>query len=101
MIILVRSMSPQVLATDEIGSFQDVSALEEVVNAGVSVLATIHGGNLEEVQRRPSLERLFQLQIFERFVILSRSQGLGTVEQIISGSGQKLLKTPIRPGGGR
>ncbi len=41
--MLVRSMSPNVIAVDEIGSKEDVEALEYVMNCGVKILATVHG----------------------------------------------------------
>ncbi|RJQ26091.1 MAG: stage III sporulation protein AA, partial [Peptococcaceae bacterium] len=34
---------------------------------------------------RPSLAYLFRLRMVERFVILSRSRGVGTIEEIIDG----------------
>lgn len=85
MMMLLRSMSPQVIATDEIGCSEDIAALEEVLNAGVKVVTTVHGASLEELHRRPALAKLLQLHAIERFVILGRSQGAGTVEQIIDG----------------
>lgn len=85
MIILLRSMSPQVIATDEIGSREDVAALEEVFNAGVKVLVTVHGSSLAELSSRPSLSYLLGLKVIERFVLLGRSSGIGTVEEIIDG----------------
>lgn len=85
MIMLLRSMSPQVIATDEIGRLEDVNALEEVFNAGVKVLTTVHGASLEEISRRPALRELLQLKVIERFVILDRSKGPGTIKHILDG----------------
>jgi len=53
MLMLLRSMGPEVIATDEIGSSEDLKALEEVLNGGVSLLCTVHAGDLEELARRP------------------------------------------------
>jgi len=85
MMMLLRSMSPDVIATDEIGKMEDIQALEEVFNAGVRVIVTIHGGSLKELANRPALRYLLQLNIIERFVLLGRSRGVGTVEKIFSG----------------
>ena len=83
MLLLIRSMSPDVVVTDEIGSRQDVAAIQEALNAGVRVITTVHGNNLREVKARPSLHGLFKNNTFERIIILSQKFGPGTVEQII------------------
>lgn len=85
MMMLVRTMAPGVVATDEIGRREDVVAIEEIFNAGVKVLTTVHGSSLEELARRPALKYLFDLKMVERFIILGRSRGVGTVELIVDG----------------
>lgn len=85
MVMLLRSMAPQVMATDEIGRAEDVAALEEVFHAGVRVLVTVHGSSLRELAGRPALRHLFSLKVIQRFVLLGRSRGVGTVEGIWDG----------------
>lgn len=85
MLMLLRSMAPQVIATDEIGRREDVHALEEVLNAGVKVIFTVHGSSLQELSSRPALDYLFKLGVVERYIQLSRSRGVGTVERIWEG----------------
>ena len=91
MMLLLRSMGPAIIATDEIGRQEDITALEEVINAGVKVLTTIHGSSLEELADRPALQYLFRIKAFQRFVILGRSRGVGTVEDIIDGQTMRSL----------
>ncbi|WP_166511636.1 stage III sporulation protein AA [Desulfallas thermosapovorans] len=86
MMMLLRAMSPDVIVTDEIGRMEDIHALEEVFNAGVRVIVTIHGSSLRELANRPALKYLLQLNVIERFVLLGRSRGVGTVEKIFSGA---------------
>jgi len=100
MVLLVRSMSPQVVAADELGRQEDVAAVLEMRNAGVKIITTVHGSDLAEVKRRPQVEPLISQRIFERYLILSRSQGVGTVEQVLDGSGKKLNTAPLRLRGG-
>lgn len=85
MMMLLRSMCPQVIAADEIGRREDVDALEEVLNAGVKVLITAHGSSLADLSERPVLSGLIRSRIIERYVILGRSRGAGTVEDIVDG----------------
>lgn len=91
MMMLLRSMNPRVIAADEIGRGEDVDALEEVLNAGVKVLITAHGKSLAELMERPALGRLIRSKMIERFVILGRSRGVGTVEEIIDGKTMRAL----------
>lgn len=52
MLMLIRSMSPRVIAVDEIGRKEDFTALREASRCGVAVLATMHAGSLKEAQQR-------------------------------------------------
>lgn len=85
LMMLVRSMSPEIVVTDELGRAEDARAVEEAVNTGASVLATAHGQNARELIRRPSLAYLLENSLFERVVVLSRRLGPGTIEGIYTG----------------
>jgi stage III sporulation protein AA len=91
MMMLLRSMAPQVIAADEIGRREDVDALEEVLNAGVKILITAHGVSPSDLAERPVLTRLIQAKMIERYVILGRSRGVGTIEDIIDGKSMRSL----------
>lgn len=82
MMMLIRSMSPQILVVDEIGRDEDVKALLEAIHAGVALITTAHGFHLDDIQLRPSFATILQHKIFERFVVLSKRKGPGTVEGI-------------------
>lgn len=77
MMMMIRSMSPDVLIVDEIGRRDDTEALFEALNAGVTVMATAHGLTIEQLNSRPSLGSLIESQLFERYVILSRFNRTG------------------------
>jgi len=85
MLMLIRSMSPAVVATDELGRAEDVYAIREALNAGVNVLATVHGRNISEVLQRPYVGELIQKQYFERYVELSDNPRVGTVVRVMDG----------------
>jgi len=91
MMMLLRSMGPQVIATDEIGRREDADALEEVLNAGVKILTTAHGSSLAELAERPVFSNLIRTKTFERIIILGRSRGVGTIEDIIDGKSLRSL----------
>lgn len=83
MMLLLRSMSPEIIITDEIGREEDVEAIEEVINAGITVITSAHAAHPGELSRRPSLHRMLGQGVFRRIVVLGRSRGVGTVEEIV------------------
>ena len=83
--LMLRSLSPQVIITDELGRVEDVQAIAEAVSAGVSVITSAHGSTLEEILRRPVLGELLEKNFFERLIFLSNKRGPGTLEMIIEG----------------
>jgi len=80
--MLIRSMSPSIIAVDEIGSQEDIDALAEAARCGVKILATVHANSLEELKKRESLRNVLNNRLFERAVVLSRARGPGTIEAI-------------------
>lgn len=97
MIMLVRSMAPQIVATDEIGKPEDVKAVEEMLNCGVSVITTAHGSSLEDLENRPILKQLIQSNVFDRYVFLGRTFGPGTIEMVLDGKTKKnILIRPLK-----
>lgn len=86
MMLLLRSMSPQVIAVDELGRAEDVDSVLEMLNAGVTVIATVHGHSIEEIQERPNMGNLIKNKVFERIIVLSRRLGPGTIEKIYNSS---------------
>ena len=92
MLLLLRSMSPQIIAVDELGRESDFLAASDLIHAGVKLLCTVHGSSLEELEKRAYLGRLLAHQVVERFVILSASQGVGTVEAILDGMGKVMYE---------
>jgi stage III sporulation protein AA len=90
MMMMIRSMSPDVLVVDEIGRSQDAEAIMEAVNAGIKLIMTTHGKSYDEINKRPTLKGLLNEKVIERFVILSRTSGPGTITSILDGEGNKL-----------
>ncbi|MCR4885443.1 MAG: stage III sporulation protein AA [Clostridiales bacterium] len=68
--LLLRAMAPRVLAADEIGGAQDVSAVREAARCGVTVLTTAHGSSLKEVRKRPGVGALLREGAFAWAVTL-------------------------------
>lgn len=69
--ILVRSMAPDVIACDEIGSVEDIKAINYAMCSGVKGIFTVHGKDLEEINRNTELSKLLKNNVFERIIILN------------------------------
>ncbi|MDQ0269403.1 stage III sporulation protein AA [Cytobacillus purgationiresistens] len=92
MMMMIRSMSPEILVVDELGSKEDVEAVMEAVNAGIKLITTTHGYSYADIKKRPILEPLLNLGIFERFVELNRRAGPGSVQAIRNADGKEVLQ---------
>ena len=82
MLMVLRSMCPDVIITDEIGTQSDIDAVEKITNSGAAVIASIHGRNLDMIRRRIDLRRM--LKFFDLIVTLGRSDGFGTIEEALT-----------------
>jgi stage III sporulation protein AA len=69
--MLVRSMSPDIIACDEIGSYEDVKAIDYAMCSGVKGVFTAHGRDMEELNRNPELSNLLDKHTFERIIFLN------------------------------
>lgn len=83
--LLLRTMNPQLIATDEIGREEDWAIIEDIINAGVGFIATAHAGSLTEAALRPGLKKVLEMGAVERIVTLSNRLGIGTIESIKPG----------------
>ena len=77
--MMIRSMAPEVVAVDEIGTAEDLAALRDVMKCGCKILATVHGDSVEDIPKKAVLSVMAQEQMFERYVVLSWRPCPGTV----------------------
>ena len=77
--LLLRAMSPRMLATDELGAPGEIAALAEALRWGVRLLATVHGGGFCDLRRRKTLSPLLGPGGFEQVVVL---RGVGVPPEI-------------------
>ncbi|MUT66740.1 stage III sporulation protein AA [Paenibacillus sp. NEAU-GSW1] len=83
MMMLLRSMSPEVIVADEIGRDEDGEAIREASHAGVSVIATAHAYDVPDALGRPVLRRLLEEGAFSQIVELRRSPS-GFMHRIVN-----------------
>ena len=90
MMLLVRSMAPQVIAVDEVGSGEDVKAMEYVMNCGICLLATAHGTSIDDIRNKPVFGRLVREKVFGRYVLLQAGT-VGRVQAVFDERGSNLF----------
>ena len=78
----IRSLSPNIIITDELGQEKDIDAVRYAVNCGVTVFASAHCDNMENFIKKPSFEKIIEEKIFSRYVLLSMRNGPGTIEGV-------------------
>ncbi|MDK2584886.1 stage III sporulation protein AA [Romboutsia sedimentorum] len=81
-VMLLRSMSPNLIVTDEIGSLDEIKALYTALNGGVSLITTVHGDSIEDIKNRKEMSNLLDKDLFKKVIILSAKKGPGTIEKI-------------------
>ena len=78
----IRSMAPNVVVVDEIGSERDIQSINYAVNCGVSIIASVHSKDIYEFQKKNEFDQLIKAHSFKRYVVISQNEGKGTIENI-------------------
>ena len=81
----LRSLSPDVIITDELSGENDFLCVEKAVNSGVKIIASCHGDDILSVKNKPKI-----LESFERFFILGKDGKAGSLKAIYKGDLTKL-----------
>jgi len=82
MLMMLRSMAPQILAVDEVGDEEELMAMRYGMNCGCRLLATVHGADVRELMKRPAWKEILKEKLFSRYVVLSGVPAPGTIREI-------------------
>ena len=74
MMMLLRSMSPQIIAVDEIGERDDYYAIEQIMNSGVKFIGTVHAGDIDELRQKKYIWKMIEKRFVERVIFLSENE---------------------------
>ncbi len=84
MMIALRTLSPQVIICDEIGSAAETDRMIEAMNAGVPILASAHARDEEELFNRPQIDRLLRAGVLSKIVILKGAAEPGRIRKVMT-----------------
>ena len=71
-LMLLKTMSPALLAFDEITAPADVEAVSLCAHCGTAVIASAHAANVDDLRQRPLYRALLELGVFGRAVVITR-----------------------------
>ncbi len=68
--ILIRSMSPEIIACDEIGTKEDVLAIKYAVTSGVKGIFTMHGAEMRDIRANKDINELIENKYIEKIIFI-------------------------------
>ena len=71
--MLIRSMAPEIICADEIGTKEDIEAIKYAVTSGVKGIFTAHGESIENLKQNPILKELIESNLIENIIILHKN----------------------------
>ncbi len=71
----LRTLYPDIIAFDEIGTAAELKRVSESFNAGVSIITTAHAASVEDLYRRSVTAGLLNSKTISRVAILSKNIG--------------------------
>lgn len=90
MMMLVRTMAPQIIAVDEIGTKEDICAIEYAIYCGCRMLVSVHGDSFHDIKAKSAFSKLLQDQVFKRFIVLNNQKQIGNIAAIYNEKGEQI-----------
>lgn len=75
MMLALRSMSPDIIAVDELGGTEDTAMIRQAALSGCQIFGTVHGGELEDIKRKDILRTCYEERLFRRYIFLKKDAG--------------------------
>lgn len=70
----IRTLKPDILAVDEVGGEEEEAALVEAIHCGVKLIVTMHGNDLEDIQKRKHAGELIADGKIERYIEIHQEE---------------------------
>ncbi len=78
----IKTMSPDIIAVDEVGENKEIEAIKLGVNSGVKFIVTIHACDYNELIYRPQVEQLVNTYSFDKVILLDCGENIGKVKAV-------------------
>lgn len=82
-LIAIRCLSPDVIICDEIGKIEEIEAIEQGLNAGAIIIASIHVSNKIEIYKKVQINKLIDTGAFEKIALLKGRSTPGKISEVI------------------
>lgn len=82
-LIAIRCLSPDVIICDEIGKNEEIQAIEQGLNAGAIIIASIHVSNKTEIYKKVQINKLINTGAFEKITLLKGRSTPGKISEVI------------------
>ncbi|MCL2311947.1 MAG: hypothetical protein FWC41_05600 [Firmicutes bacterium] len=78
----VRTLSPQIVICDEVGTQEDAEAIKNSLNCGVGIVASIHARTGEEISRSKRIKNILNSGAIKRVILLENHVKPGTIKNM-------------------
>ncbi|MFA9397664.1 MAG: stage III sporulation protein AA [Clostridiaceae bacterium] len=77
----IRSMSPDIIVCDEIGTYKDMESILSAICSGIKLVTSIHGYDVEDLFNKIVFKEIMENKVFDRGVVLSEKK-VGKIKYI-------------------
>ncbi len=91
----IRSLSPDIIVTDELGQEEDMRAILYAASCGIKLLASTHADCMETFIKKPLFQEVIKEKVFKRFVLLSKRNGPGTFEGVYNENFSRIFREGV------
>ena len=78
----IRTLSPNVIVCDEIGTERDIQAIRQAVHAGVKLIVSMHAGSIDDFSRRKHCMDILNTEAFDVLAMMWGRTKPGVISQI-------------------
>ncbi len=76
MMMAIRSMSPKVLAVDELGDVEEIRMILRAMASGCRIVATIHAENMEDMLKKDFMRIACEAGTFQRYILMGKKNDM-------------------------
>ena len=81
-ITAIKTMSPDIIAIDEVAETNEIDAIRLGVNSGVKFIVTVHAFDHSELISRQQIEELINTYSFDKVILLDSGENVGKVKAV-------------------